>query len=102
MVREVVEDACDGCCGGVGASDYEQVAFGPQLGVGEAQTGFGVLCVQEVVEEVFAVGVVALSGTCESLGFAEGHEIVSVTYETWEEESVEAEFMDDRECTTLP
>ena len=82
MVREIVEDACDGCCGGVGAGDYEQVAFRPELGDGEAQTGFGVFCVQEVVEEVFAVAVIALSGTCQGLGFAEGHEVVSVTYKT--------------------
>ena len=71
MVRELVEDARDSCCESVEASDNAQTAFSPELGDDETQNGFGVCCVQELMEKIFAVGVVVLSGTWEGLGFAE-------------------------------
>lgn len=70
--------------------DDQSVAFAPELGLGEALARLGVLGVEEVVEEVFAVGFphVAL-GALANLLPAEGEVLVAVLVDLAEQDPVE-------------
>ena len=56
---------------------------------------------KKVGEEVFPVAVVPLLGSLERLGFAECHELVSVTHEVREEDFVKAKPVDYGKRTAL-
>ena len=121
MAYKVEESCGDGGRGCVGACDdpgegivsgfrvtaqfsgcfLQEVGLAPKLRGGEALAGFRVARLQEVVEKVATVSLLAEGGALSQLLAAVGHVLCATGRDLVEEDLVEAELIDDGHGTAL-
>jgi hypothetical protein len=85
----------------VGAYDLQKVGLGPKLRSGETLTSFGIASLEEVVEEVATVSLLTELGALSELTLAVCHITSTTGSQSGEEESVQAQLVDDRHGSAL-
>lgn len=75
--------------------NLQKVRLAPELGGAEALAGFGIAGLEEVVEEVAAVSLLAELGALSELALAVSHVAGAAVSQFGEEEAVNLELVDD-------
>ena len=101
VVNEIEECTGHGCGSGIASGDDEKIAFSPQFVGGETTSCFGISCLEQPIEEVFAIGVRAYFGPLHSLGFAVLHILCTLSCDLMEEYPIEVPIMDGQVCAAL-
>jgi hypothetical protein len=78
-----------------GGKNLQKIRLGPQLGDAEALAGLGITGLEQVVEEVTSVSVLAQLSTLRQLALAVGHVASTAGGQLGEEDLVELELVHD-------
>lgn len=81
--------------------NLQQVRLSPEFGSAEALAGFGIASLEEVVEEVTTISLLAKLGALSELTLAVLHVAGTATSQSREEEFVNLELVDDGHSTAL-
>lgn len=95
VADEVEQSGSHGSGRGIGTSNDEQVGLAPELGGAEALAGLGIASLEQVVEEVATISLLAQLGALGELGFAVGHVSRAAGSQLGEQELVNLELVDD-------